>query len=203
MTKSTRIASYTLPLLLGAGLLATALSAGAQLYRWTDPSGRTHFTDTPPPASARNVQQRNAGSAASAGTTEPYAVQVVAGKFPVKLYSTPGCEACDLARKLLNVRGVPFAEVSVSDEAGIAELKSAVGSNSVPSLLVGRSVQKGFEEGAYHRLLDAAGYPKAGVLPARDQAAPSPPAPPQASAEPIEAADEEGLRPPGPYAPRR
>jgi len=42
-----------------AVLLCAAASAALaqQLYRWTDEKGRVHITDTPPPASARNVQR--------------------------------------------------------------------------------------------------------------------------------------------------
>jgi hypothetical protein len=61
-------------------------------------------------------------------------------------------------------------------------------------------VQKGFEDGTYHSLLDAAGYPVTGVLPPRNQAQPEassnpnlPEVKPAASAEPEKAA--------GPYAP--
>ena len=41
--------------------------------------------------------------------------------------------------------------------------------------MVGRSVQRGFEQGAFDALLDSAGYPKAGVLPPLTQAAPGAP----------------------------
>ncbi|HVL36667.1 MAG TPA: glutaredoxin family protein [Burkholderiales bacterium] len=185
-------------MLIGAVLLTMALPSAAQLYRWTDASGRTHFTDTPPPPTAKSVQKRSAPAGGEApAAAEPYSLQVAAKSFPVKLFSTPGCEACDLARSLLNTRGVPFAEVSVSDEASINELKNAVGSSSVPALLVGRSVQKGFEEGAYHRMLDAAGYPKTGILPPRSQREPQPP---EAQPTPVKPVEPPPAR--GPYAPR-
>ena len=45
-------------------LLALAsFAAQAQLYRWTDAQGRTHVTDTPPPAGAK-------GAPASKGTAK-------------------------------------------------------------------------------------------------------------------------------------
>jgi glutaredoxin len=159
--------------LIGAILCFAAFSASAQLYRWTDPSGKVHFSDTPPPADARNVQKKAAAVPGNAGTpVEPFALRQARENFPVTLYSTPGCEPCDEARKLLDSRGVPFEEVIVTESANLAELKKAVGSNSVPALMVGSSAQNGFEAGAYHQALDAAGYPKTGVLPARKQAEP-------------------------------
>lgn len=183
---------------IAAALLAASASAAAQVYRWTDSSGKTHFTDTPPPASARDVQRKHGAGPAEpddGNAPEPYALQHARKNYPVKLYSVPGCgAACDEARALLNARGVPFAEVSVSNEAAIAELKEISGSTAVPVLLVGNGAQKGFEQGAYHRSLDAAGYPRTGVLPRRNQAEPKEPseAPPAVQAPSAR----------GPYAPR-
>ena len=172
-------------------IMTAAAGASAQMYRWTDKDGKVHFSDSPPPAGARNVTKKGVpvqGSAAAPAPNVPFATQQAMKDSPVTLYSTPGCEACDLARKLLNARGVPFKEVSVNSEKELAQLQSAVGSNSVPSMIVGPSVVKGFEEGAYNRALDSAGYPRAGIVPPRAQAEPKagdfpeskpvPPAPP-------------------------
>lgn len=156
-------------------LCAAAFAASAQMYRWTDEKGRAHFSNTPPPAGAKNVQKKDStGAAAESGAPAlPFSVQQAQKDFPITLYTTPGCEGCDAARKLLNGRGLPFKEVSVSEDAQIEELKAAAGANSVPTMIVGRSVQKGFEEGVYNRTLDAAGYPRTGILPPRTQAAPA------------------------------
>jgi glutaredoxin len=165
-----------IPVALGLTVALCAASALAQpLYRWTDEKGRVHFTDTLPPAGAKAIQKRAGSSgAASQGVNEPYALQLARKNHPVTLYSTPGCQGCAEARRLLNVRGVPFQEVSVTTEQQIEELKKAVGANAVPSLIVGSQVQRGFEEAAYHSALDIAGYPKAGAAPERKQEEPKP-----------------------------
>lgn len=175
-------------------LASAALSASAQLYRWTDERGRTHFTDTPPPAAAKNVQKREPPPPPAAAA-EPYALQQARQNSPVTLYSQPGCDPCHEARELLNARGIPFKEVSVTTPAQFEELTKAAGSNAVPALIVGSAKQQGFEQGAYERMLDAAGYPKIGVLPSRHQQEPrltAKPAAPSKAAPPL-----------GPYAPRR
>ena len=178
-------------------LVLAASAAAAQIYRWTDEKGKVHITDTPPPPGAKNVQKhRPARAPQAADERDPYVLQLARKNAPVTLYSTPGCEPCSAARKLLNARGVPFKEVSVVDDKQIEELKAAVGANAVPSLIVGSTVQQGFEERTYHAILDAAGYPKSGVLPPRAQEEPNAPAP-QSDASP--AAAEQA--PTGPYAP--
>src|SRR3954453_699377 len=105
----------TLLAMVGLATLAAYAPARAELSRWTDSAGRTHVTDTPPPANAKNVKKEAAPSAASGAPSEPFALQQARKDFPVKLYSTPSCDACSRARSLLNARGIPFTEKSVID----------------------------------------------------------------------------------------
>ena len=185
-----RIAITALILALGV----TAGTAAAQVYRWTDERGRLQVGDTPPPG-ARNVEKiaGRSRAAESDDAAEPYSLRRARENAPVTLYTTPNCELCGKARSLLNKRGVPFKEISVANEKGVEELKAAVGADAVPSIIVGGSVQQGFEEATYHGILDAAGYPKTGVAPPRSQQDPTAPPP---KPEPVEEC------PRGPYAPR-
>lgn len=180
--------------LLAAGLACAAFTASAQIYRWIDEQGKLHVGDTPPTSSAKNVEMQQLAVVPQVGQGEPYALQLARKNAPVKLYTAPGCEPCSTARELLNSRGIPFDEVSVVDDKAFEDLKTAVGGGAVPSLVVGGSVQQGFEERIYHRMLDSAGYPKTGVLPARAQAEPKAPLTESAAAEAEPA-------PLGPYAP--
>ena len=185
---------------LAAALCMAAFAASAQVYRWTDDKGRVHVTDTPPPASAKNVRKSGDGPAATApkaSTQEPFVVQQARTNYPITLYTAPGCDACAEARKLLNARGLPFSEVSVTEEAQIQELKKAIGSALVPAIVIGSTAQRGFDPTTYHGLLDAAGYPATGALPPRNQPEPVPAKPDLPGVKPVA----EPERPAGPYAP--
>ena len=156
-------------------LLAAGL-AQAQQYRWIDRDGRVQFTDAPPPAWAKDVRRTNVTTAKPAAPQLPFEVARLQKDFPVTLYTSPNCkDGCDFARGALNKRGVPFKEVQVWNPETNEELKQASGAVEVPTLLVGRSVQRGFEQGAFDALLDSAGYPRAGVLPALTQKTPGAP----------------------------
>lgn len=184
-----------------AVLLGAACAASAQMYRWTDEKGRVNITDLPPPPYAKDVQKISPTvfGAVPESAGQPYALQLAAKSYPVTLYTARECEPCGAARNLLNSRGVPFREVLVVDEPQQEELRKVAGALAVPSVTVGSNLQKGFEESAYHSLLDIAGYPKAGILTPRNQAEPKPaPAPAAAQAEPAEDADAAAS---GPYAP--
>jgi len=166
------------------------IAAAQQMYRWTDENGRTHITDTPPPATAKSV--RKVKPAAGPAEATPYILQQAVNAFPVTLYTSPDCaEPCGMAREHLGKRGVPFSEVQIRD--GVDELKRVAGVSEVPALRVGAKVLSGFERAAYDGALDAAGYPRAGVLAPRatEEKSPTEPAKPQ-----TQAPDR-----PGPYAP--
>jgi glutaredoxin len=169
--------------------LAFAVCANAQQYRWVDDNGRVEYTDTPPPADAKSIQKKNLNAGPAGAPVQPYALQVALQRAPIKLYSTPDCgPSCADARKLLNQRGIPFTEISITDSTQLEEFKKVSGGTTVPVMLVGASVQRGFQAESYNSILDAAGYPAAGSLKPRDQAAPKPPAEPKtAAAEPQKA----------------
>jgi glutaredoxin len=166
---------------------AAVASAQAPQYRWIDEKGRVHYTDTPPPASARNAQKKDLRGA-GIGVQPNFDLMQAVKSSPVTLYSAPQCvELCQSAREILNKRGVPFTEISVSDATKLEELRRATGGQNVPVLLVGNQVEKTPTAGAYNAALDVAGYPASGILKPRRQAAPPPPpptSPPPAAATP-------------------
>jgi glutaredoxin len=142
-------------------LHSTLVSAGTT-YRWIDPkSGTTVISDQPPPPGAKQIVKRG-GEEAVASEPQPYATRQAVAKFPVTLYTSADCaDECKAARALLNARGVPFSENMLNTREAIAELSKLLGSEAgVPSLRVGQQSFKGLEPGAWHNLLDLAGYPK-------------------------------------------
>lgn len=148
-----------------AALLLLPLIAQAQLYRWVDETGKVHYSDRVPASGAKNVQEKRIATAP--GTSPlPYALEQSVKNFPVSLYTSDACkETCARARELLDKRGVPYSEYTVVDEADIANLKQLSGDSTVPVLIVGRELYKGFEGGIYKTALDTAGYPASSLLP--------------------------------------
>lgn len=184
---------------MGAALLCLAAGdAAAQVYKWKDAKGVTHFSDTPPPSSAAQVEVKS--YAGGGGAVElPYELAQAARNFPVVLYTTKDCSACDQGRSWLRGRGIPFAEKTVNSAEDQAALKRAGGGNQLPLLMVGRSQLTGFEPGAWDGALASASYPAERVLPANYQfPAPAPAAPPRhaaAAAKPAAPADIPAQRP--------
>lgn len=151
-----------LALFLLCAAMATAATA-AEMYRWVDKDGKVHYTDSPPPPSAKKVEEKNlGGNSAVTGGDLPYATRTAAQNFPVTLYVTDCGESCTQARQHLAKRGIPYTPKNPANSAADAEaLKKLVGSPQVPVLVVGRgSPLTGFDAAAWDAALDAAGYPK-------------------------------------------
>ena len=148
--------------LIAFSLLALALTAQAQLYRWTDESGRVHYTDTPPPTNAKNVQKKaSASPGAAAAAQQSYALQQAVKNFPVTIYTSKDCgDPCKKGLEYLKKRGVPFTEKVVAKQDEIDALTKLAGAPRVPTMVVGVTVQKEYGEQSWSDALDTAGYPK-------------------------------------------
>ena len=151
--------------------LVFAGSAHAQ-YKWIDEEGRVSYSDRMPPAGAR-LLSAPPGMTRLAGGGEgnlPYALRASLERYPVTIYTTPSCAPCEMGRAHLNKRGIPFSERQITKPEDLTAVQRlGLAGTMLPGLGVGRDITDGFEPGTWDRLLDAAGYPKTSVLPARNQ----------------------------------
>ena len=163
------------PAWVAAALLLAAAPSLAQ-YKVVDPDGRVTYTDRPPAAAigARITPLRRDGTVADAEPAAlPLELRQVAARFPVTLYASTDCAPCDSGRRLLLVRGVPYHERLVGDDADADELVRISNGRTLPTLSVGGQVLRGYSETEWHSTIDLAGYPRESRLPRTY----SPPAP--------------------------
>ncbi|MDZ7841008.1 MAG: glutaredoxin family protein [Gammaproteobacteria bacterium] len=134
-------------------LLAAGPAAGEdKMYKWVDEDGNVTYQDRPPPEESGQGQTFSG----SADTDQAGGVPDVA----LTLYSIEQCATCDLVRKLLNERGLPFTEKNVEGDVEVqAELKELAGVVSVPVLAIGDQVLTGYNRDLIIKELDEAGFP--------------------------------------------
>ncbi|MBA2689602.1 MAG: glutaredoxin family protein [Burkholderiales bacterium] len=164
-----------------AAVMVASVQA-AEVYRWIDKEGKVVYSDTPPPADAKNPQLRKLGKNAIDVDKLPFATRDAVKKNPVTLYANNCGPVCDSARSLLAKRGIPFiAKNPESSPVDADALKKLIGAVEVPVLVVGTNSFKGFEAAGWEAALDAAGYPKTAALtqPSAKSAPQSPPDKPQ------------------------
>jgi hypothetical protein len=161
-------------------LLFAALPVGAaQLYRWVDSKGNVEWRDTPPPTTAKKVEQRKMGDNVISTGDAPFSLQLATKNHPVTLWVAPDCkDPCNNARTHLNRRGTPYTERNVSDDFEV--FKKLSPANEVPFLQVGVIRVKGYLESEYDTTLDSAGYPRTAIATKPKPAAATPQAKPPA-----------------------
>lgn len=176
-------------LLATATAAALACSAGAAWaqYKVIGPDGRVTYTDRPAPEQGHRVVPMSRSGVAAAEAAErpaasvavspnpalPLELRNVAARFPVTLYTTADCSACDSGRALLTQRGIPYSERRIGTEDDVNTLQRQFGWRVVPSITIGGQALRGFNAAEWTGFLDAAGYPAESRLP-RSWPAPTP-----------------------------
>ncbi len=162
--------------LLLAGLAITLPCAQAgELFRWVDKSGKVHYGDVRP-SDTTDVESLKLSSEPAQGDELPYETRRAQENFPVTLYVGNGCGApCDMARSLLNKRGIPFSEKLLKYKEDTEAFKKLSGFEDVPALAVGKTFLRGFQTEQWNSELDIAGYPQTASYRQRI-ASPAPPA---------------------------
>lgn len=149
------------------------------VYRSVDNQGRVTFSDralsqtstvwgSPGLAAVETSNATapvSAAPSAAAASNLPPALQPIVSRYPVSLLTSQDCAGCGHGRSLLTLRGVPFTETVVSTAADMELLQNLTGKLTPPVLTVGSLTVKDFSAAEWHGFLDAAGYPKASILP--------------------------------------
>lgn len=151
-----------------AVLLGATVLQAQTIYRIVGADGRVTFSDRPPAEAANATAQSAAGrpvGAAAGDPRLPYELRQVVIRYPVTLYSGAGCVPCNAGRLMLQSRGVPFTEYTVTSNEDVEALQRISGDKSLPFLTIGGQKIKGYSEAEWTQFLNAANYPAASQLP--------------------------------------
>ena len=145
--------------LLIAAAILFAFAASAQVYKWTDPAGKTHYGDSPPDDAKKQELKIRIPSYDGPVEVRDWAA-VIRKKAPqappepdrITMYSTDWCPHCKNARAYFTQRGLAFTEYNVeTSETGRKEYE-ALGGGGVPVILVGSKVMRGFSAKSFEAL---------------------------------------------------
>ena len=154
-------------LLLGSATLSSPAWAQAQ-FKVVEADGSITYTDRPPPPGSARVTALRAGPLTPTGEGDallPVELRQLVQRQPVTLFTTGDCVPCESGRKLLQQRGIPYAERRLGNDEDVLALERLTGARSVPALTIGPQPLRGFSETDWTAYLDAAGYPKTSRLP--------------------------------------
>jgi glutaredoxin len=148
-------------MLVALAVLLAACAAGAQVYKWSDPSGKTHYGDSPPDDVKKQEMKIRIPSYDGPVEVRDWAA-VIHKKAPqapepdrITMYSTDWCPHCKNARTYFEARRIRFTEYNVeTSETGRKEYE-ALGAGGVPVILIGSKVMRGFSAKKFEALAGA------------------------------------------------
>lgn len=136
--------------LLITGLLTALLSPGtlgdSRLYKYTDDSGRVHYTDRPP--ADRQVEtldieiQSNDGQARV--TDYAALLSPAEAKNNVTIYTTDWCRICKKAKRYMDSENIQYTEYDIERSRKARREFDWLGGKGVPVILVGKQKMHGF-----------------------------------------------------------
>jgi len=131
----------------------------AEIYQWTDSSGKIHYSDKPHPSQqATTVQLDSINTFTEVSVTDApdwqgfYQPETKNRVKNVVLYSTENCGYCKKARRYFESKQIAFKEKKIdSDPAAFEEYKQ-LQATGVPVIFVGRKRMNGFNQSAFDQL---------------------------------------------------
>jgi glutaredoxin len=161
-------------LLLAVTLLLVAAffsSASAEIYRWVDEAGTTHFSDAPPPdqnTDARVYEPAKANLESrpmpekrpipefmKSNAKEEKQKRSSSGRDSVELYTTTWCPGCKTAKKWLRRNKVRYTEYDVERDPEANRRYRKLGSGGkIPFAVINGVKIVGFSEARYIKALE-------------------------------------------------
>lgn len=135
--------------------LLLAQPAAAEVYKYVDAQGRTHYTDKPPDKNKAELLQLQVNTYSGKPVLEQNS-EALAGlaKSRVLLYGTQRCGVCKVARNWLRKRGVSFSDYDIDRSVQAQKEYLQMGVSGVPVIVVGRQRMLGFNEATMLQMLD-------------------------------------------------
>ena len=148
-------------------ILCLVATTHAQIYKWVDENGGTHYGQLPPeqgqargtvesiPLSQRYTPSREASAAQPQVASRAASSLATSDQAAtVELFTTSWCGYCKKAREFLDARGVSFVEYDIEKDPAAAQRKREIDNRpGVPLALVNGQVIHGFSSYAYAQAL--------------------------------------------------
>lgn len=133
-----------------SGLVLTALcamSAQAQMYRWTDDSGQVHYSDiNPGNAETYTPTDTNVSPPYAGGSDLP----------TIRIYTAEWCGSCKRAKNYMREKDITFVEYDIEKDPHGRNEYRMLGGRGVPFITCGDQKMHGFSPARFEKMLKAA-----------------------------------------------
>ena len=129
-----------------------AAAASAQVYKWTDSTGKTHYGDKAPEESGAQQLKIDVRSYEGPVQVTDWAAIIRKRSMPgnasasaITMYSTSWCPHCKRAKAYFAERGIAFEDVDVEANDRNKKAFKDLGGGGVPLIIVGDKAMRGFD----------------------------------------------------------
>lgn len=124
-------------------LILLSVNSAAEIYKWVDENGRTHYGDSNNKPANKTVEKidikLNTYKNTSFETTDIFTEKVI-------MYSATWCGYCKKARRYFVANQIPFVEYNVDKDRRAKRRYQKLGANGVPVILYKGKRMNGFSE---------------------------------------------------------
>lgn len=142
------------------GLFAQAMHA--EIYKWVDASGKTHFSDEQPEKIQTEQVEVQVNSFESISISDSDFLEARERKSAVRdrqrvvMYSATWCGYCRKARNYFRQQGIPFKEYDIENSKKGRRDYARLNGTGVPIIFVGKKRMQGFRAARFQAMYDQA-----------------------------------------------
>jgi glutaredoxin len=124
--------------------------AQAEIYKWVDEQGKTHFSDVPVEGIKNETVELKINTYAAVEITP--LLQRLGKDGKVIMYSAAWCGNCKMAEKYFRENSIPYTAYDVErSPTGRSDFKALRGTH-VPVILIGKTRMNGFTASSFNRV---------------------------------------------------
>jgi len=139
-----RILTYTLLFLL------CSFSAHAEIYKWVDEYGKSHFTDKPPVGKKTQEIELKINTYSAVEITP--LVERLGRENKVVIYTTSWCRICKQAKKHFRKNNIAYVSYDIEKSRSAKRDYKALRGTGVPIIIIGDRRMNGFTASRFDRL---------------------------------------------------
>ena len=128
----------------------TVSNASAEVFKWTDASGRTHYSDKVKENQPLQTIKAEVNLYTDVPIDYTFASSGSGKGKKVVMYSTSWCGYCAQARKYFKKKGIPYIDYDIEKNKKAKRKYDILGGVGVPLILVGKKSMTGFSIPAFN-----------------------------------------------------